>query len=429
MITAVATNISILPQQVCELAGFSGSSRVWHKIASDIECNLLVFRDGATCLIFLSVDALFAGAEVYAHALKLSHQHFGSNVSLIIAASHTHNAPMLDRQKPLLGQLNEAHLENLFLKLNNLFETASNSNALEISFSVFETTGTQGINRRRFSAWRNPRKLFRKQMATWLAPNPKAEVDNSIKCVVIRDPEGSPIAAILHVTCHPNCYPDETAISSDFIGGLRSVLRKHYRADLPIVFLQGFSGDVRPNCEGPQTLMGFINTVRGGPTFRPTTQKVWDLWLKSLTDNLNSLVSNACPVELIADTLYKKETVIPLSQVLTEYRGAHHLQVVQFELAPTLSGIAVNAEMLSGWKKAMPSTFLNIGCINDTFGYLPTAAETHRGGYEVDRFMFPFGLKATGWQPDFEDRILSCLKSSLVSNLGNLQVVSQEVRS
>ena len=67
------------------------------------------------------------------------------------------------------------------------------------------------------------------------------------------DPTDRPIAVLWSYACHPVGFPARTRVSADFPGVVRRALRDAHGAELPVLFLQGFAGDVRPRETGATT--------------------------------------------------------------------------------------------------------------------------------------------------------------------------------
>src|SRR5262249_241470 len=75
-------------------------------------------------------------------------------------------------------------------------------------------------------------------------------------------------------------------LSSDYPGGVRHALRRHVGRELPVVFLQGFCGDLRPPATGrwrrsgslPRRLLLLASSVVNGPGFTAFMPDEYQRW-------------------------------------------------------------------------------------------------------------------------------------------------------
>ena len=74
--------------------------------------------------------------------------------------------------------------------------------------------------------------------------------------------------------CHPVMYHSPMNVSAHFPGDVRKELRE-ILSDIPVVFLQGFSGDIRPNnVAGGNTFKGkLLSQLNKSPSFKHLHRK------------------------------------------------------------------------------------------------------------------------------------------------------------
>jgi hypothetical protein len=410
MFLAYAAFETVRLAQPAELGGSSLLPRLHTTVRDELEINLLVLTDGVTILAFLAIDTLFAGEEMTAFAKRAVCEHFGSGSQLIVAASHTHNAPMLDRSKLPLGKTSDAFEDKVKQTIKSLLEKASASNQNIAYRTTIVTSGTHGVNRRLTINTRLARAAFLKRKKTFMAPNALGPVDNTMRCLLLRGLDGKVVAALLQVACHPTGYPDRLTVTADYVAKLRSVLRMDCGEQLPVIFLQGFSGDVRPQCEGHLTARAAARRFISGPGFQALTVAQWEAWSDSMSVNLHSALLQQKEMQPLTGNLSFSCSRLPLNGLLAGYSGSSHFEAIRFCIGNTVSGVAVNAEMLAGWLDFTPEHFFTVGCVNDTFGYLPDARSVAHAGYEVDGFLPYFGLKATGWKSNYDKQVRAALR-------------------
>src|SRR5690606_14266215 len=139
---------------------------------------------------------------------------------VITLASHTHYAPMLDRLKPRLGDLDEAALERWCSALTSAFTDMPRPVPCH---GVRRGSGESlaATSRRRPWPWPTAVRLFRrKRGGVYMADNPQGPVDRSIR-VWVWTGAGKPLAVLWAFACHPTGFPDKNAISAEFPGVVR----------------------------------------------------------------------------------------------------------------------------------------------------------------------------------------------------------------
>src|SRR5260370_7860590 len=101
-------------------------------------------------------------------------------------------------------------------------------------------------------------------------------------------PSGMAGAIIWNYACHPTDFPEFLQVSPEFPGIVRSRLRSEF-GDIPILFLQGFAGDVRPPFSGRSTgIMGVLRRDLVGPQFRKPPHPQWEEWSHSLPTSVDA---------------------------------------------------------------------------------------------------------------------------------------------
>src|SRR5207302_1899845 len=87
--------------------------------------------------------------------------------------------------------------------------------------------------------------------------------------------------------CDPVGFPARTKVSADFPGVVRRALRDAHGAELPVLYLQGFAGDVRPRETGATTRFArrLVELVVG-PLFAPFSTAQYAAWAGGLADRV-----------------------------------------------------------------------------------------------------------------------------------------------
>lgn len=403
---AAATTVDLTPtRQVALGAGTSGQA---FSVADKVEANLLAFfPEEDPPMVLVSLDLLYAGPDLET-AITAALPGVPRE-RIMIAASHTHAAPMTDRTKPLLGLVDEAYLTETSEKLAAAAkQLMSRSNRFEVSLRSATGFADHSINRRRFKRFflaRRPR--FNQVMR---APNPAGPRDETVVLVRVERLDGTPAAFLWNYACHPVDFPMKNAVSAHFPGAIRERLRGRSNSGLPVLFFQGFSADVRPRGTArARTFLEYVRRITSGPIFGTFSQRTYNIWSASLADYVVELLPQLQPV---ATGRIQMERLLRDADDFVE--GWE--RPVSFQLAkvgPEMTLVGVSAEVAAGYapwvRELMCSKYcINVGCLDTPFGYAATASMLSEGGYESGGFATAFGVGAVN--PKIEDNMLSSFK-------------------
>jgi len=342
-----------------------------------------------------------------------------------LVASHTHYAPSLDPSKPQLGPVDPAYMAqvagNIAAALAPLVRSPERR---EVALAV----GQDKTNR--LSVYRRSRRLhlhknfpfFR--VGITLQPNFGVAVDASVSAVVLRDHETQAIHAVLwNWACHPVAFPDNLAVSADYIGVVRDTIRRVLDAPgAPVLFLQGFGGDIRPNVIQQKRTWKSRLRVPFGPVFGAFDQDSYAAWCKAIAAVVTRCAKNAvpqpdkCALSLVSVTDELTDLIVGGdSRSALPPMGFHRLS-----FGAGVDIVMMGAEVVQGYKpmvarifatdgiSARPQTLLTAGYTGDVFGYLPTDRQIAEGGYEARGFFAPFSLKGH-FRPKVEPVIAEAL--------------------
>jgi len=213
-------------------------------------------------MVIISLDLLYPG-RILRSALESALPELRPD-QIFLAATHTHQAPMTDDTKALLGAPDDKYMDMLVLGLSRELRRLLFSEETQIG--VFSTAGVSAkhsinrrfrrrvtLARRSPSHWRGPpvRLVFNSYL---MAPNPHGVTDELITVLISRSPAGRAQFVIWNYACHPVGFPDKDKVAADYPHYVRDILRTTLGvADLPVLFLQGFSGNTRPSASVSKT--------------------------------------------------------------------------------------------------------------------------------------------------------------------------------
>lgn len=374
------------------LSGFADPRPVMRSVDRPLEANGILWTLGAERHLLVTVDLLYAGGleEALRRELGLDSVH--------VLASHTHFAPAVD---PQLGRFGVADLGYIGWVLERIATAARAAQPL-VEPTLRRSTADTGdlfVNRRLPTLRRgvNVPKFGR----VVSAPNFTGTVDRSLPIHRL-DSGGRTRVVLWSAACHPVCFPHRDVASPCYIGRVRESIRV-VAGDIPVLFIQGFSGNVRPNWttrRPPRDLGKFAGYVLGGfQRFVGQSPEEYDAWTQALTDRALDAFNRAAH-EQAEPWLGSTQTV-----EARELRGWERTpRLSRIDLTPTATIVAANAEVMSeqvsGLAAAFPGrTVLPASCAGEVIGYWPTDEILREGGYEGLRsatFFPPVDWSAAG---------------------------------
>jgi len=370
-----------------------------------------MLRQGDVSALIISLDVLFVGRRLEA-ALKRHLEGAGLSDCLVLAAaSHTHFAPSVDADKPLLGEFDEQFYGEVERKVLGLVDRVIDQPAIPVKIRYLAGSAEHSVNRRR-STWRLRGGLPRRTVA--MRANPRGPADQSLHVVRLDDSSGAPLALMWSYACHPVSSPQTLHVSADFPGVARRELRRQFGADMPVVYLQGFSGNLRP----PALLKPGRNPTRRldqllrGPAFGSFSNAEYRRWSGSLA-RLVANLADSPTLRTFPPALYHQTLTFPLSTLIEGEPGPQVLAFTQLRLASGLQLLAVTAEVVTEYTRHIAHLFpgvetIPVGCVGGTYGYLPTNLMVQEGGYEAGGF-FEFFSPGGRFEPSPESRVIKAL--------------------
>lgn len=388
--------VSIAPQ-VRTWLGSGPKTSVASDPVADLEANILVLLPPeARPFLLVSIDALYPGPNLRSN-LEARLAPWFSPAEIFLAASHTHNAPMLDETKPFLGMLVEEHLDYVVEKIVAGVKKVMGTDFQTVDVKFWEYSVTSVISRRRFLpvVYRESRLLLMQDHFLKSLRSPKGVSGNLVEFWSC----GTLVAVLWIHPCHPVAYPDEQEVSGDYVADIRRRLREMGTppSGLPIVFMQGASGELRPPAfvkeKNPLTtfLMQMIGQRLG--RFEPAAFANWcdAVWSEIMGTRKLIGVRSADSTE--NPVIVGRRSTVPLAQLYRNQSvNGRNLSFHSLHFGPlTIVGISAEPTWdffvnLQAQCSQEPRNLALVGCIDDTFGYLASRRQVRRKGYEVDGF-------------------------------------------
>lgn len=368
---------------------------------TNLECNYIILKSKSKLMLIISLDLLYVGDEIK-KGLKSKLSENISSECIFIFASHTHYAPMTDSKKPKLGTHNPRYVEFLIDKVANTINKSIINDAIDIlsiTLKKYESGVIVGRRSKKLLSLSGRRlKIFGISMS----PSIVDRGQTLSHFIEIHSREGLK-AVIWHFPCHPTSIPYEGKFDSSYIGQIRNRLRIQRNAEIPFIFLQGFSGDLRPpsNFTKNKNLLANVRKLIFGSWFIDFTHERYEKWLSEMAKEIldeNGNSESDLQIKVTGDELESKLVKIPSSELYIskksdeKYVEFARLTIGQIEI------IGVEAEVVSEYQLFLNEinfgkSLIGVGCMGDVFGYLPTHKQIKEGGYESRGFLKYFELK------------------------------------
>ncbi len=404
-----AATVEITPERVVTLGGNGLKEEIFDSIDSSIEINGLRLVGDSSEIFVISVDSLFFPVSLLESALQLLRPALELKVEqFLLCASHTHYAPHLDEDKPQLGTVDIRYREFVVKQLVKLIAGLCGQRLVETCLSYCRLD-IQGLSvQRRQKVWRLLWRVFPWRIIR-MVPNLEAKIDTAAHLLYFREiNSGKQIAALWSWACHPVLYHSAKSLTAHFPADVRNYLRQ--REDLPVLYLQGFSGDIRPRQIAAARSLGekLCRLVNGSLGFIDFTQETYTEWVAELFGQLNH--SPETEDTLLAITPFVRRQELKLSEIWNGGSPVDEVILQALFLDQNTVLLTVSAEVVSGYSLKLKELFpqlriIPVGCTGSVFGYWPTRAMLVEKGYEVDGFKANFSLHGQ-FRKNLEDTFL-----------------------
>lgn len=396
---ASASCVDITPEQALPLAGISVRTETFSRIADRIEINGVLLEGKNQRILLLSLDTLYTGPDLRPAILNAFPDELQAE-GLFLAASHTHFAPSIDSTKPGLGPVDPAYLSRVIDQAIQLVRHLFSLTPVEVEIRHQCHTAAYNMNRRKLPLFTRPG-----AERCEAGPNPRAPRDERLRRMDLVDTGGSSVATLWHYACHPVGYPDQDAVSADFPGVGRATLRAIHGAAHPVLFFQGFSGDLRPRVLEPHR--DLLRKIFKGPLFGHFSTAEWDSWSAGLAAGL--LAESTQPLVDCSGSLRTLRSTMGMGTICKPGDALPPLSLQGIRLGE-VQLLGVSAEPMAAYGIQADDRTWAIGCMDHTFGYFPTDAMLGQGGYELTGFQEDFGLDIA-FQPGSERALREALRS------------------
>jgi hypothetical protein len=343
------------------LAGFAGQ-REGQLGATPLEVHAWRFRVAASDRLveLYSLDALYAG--------DLANLPLPDSRERILAASHTHYAPMLDSTKPALGKMSAEALRCYASALAGAAQdiespTVCRIYRAEVQIPVY----------RRFDV---PDSALNRLLTAraGMYPNCAQPIDRGLYLFEFASGGRAQVVIAYHA-CHPVSRARAELLSPDYVGSLRAAVRARFDVRT-CLFLLGCAGDIRPNFACKRVSWLPRSRLNWRFEYPPTTAS------EAAADRAyDDAVRTAEPIEAFdvcrAPALVRR--TLNLRSRRVEVPSLVFADRLRFDFLP----FEVSHLYHLAARERDPRHFI-VSCAGHTRGYLPHPSQLFAGGYEVD---------------------------------------------
>jgi len=234
---------AINPELGDDLAG-QLHRRLCEGIRDDLEANALYLADENLQVLLLSLDVAGLFEAEYMSELRAATA-AATGVperQIIITSTHTHDAP------DTMGLLPDSVKNDLYLQrlVIRLAEVSAQAVAQARPARVGWARGAAHVGFNRRVCWADGSHSMYGDTQRPDFTGLEGPDDPSHTILFAVDEEGVPLAVIHANCCHATCIESALQASADFPGEARRLIRDALRPDLPVLYLQGASGDTSP---------------------------------------------------------------------------------------------------------------------------------------------------------------------------------------
>ena len=392
MIKLGTSKVKITPDYPVMLCGFGFRTTPFEKVRKDIYAKVFAFKSEETEVVLIYGDLLWWNTTIVDELKPIIEKNFSLPLkNVIFTASHNHSGPGTGyAHLPSVEATDSNYYEYLKSQVLNAIELALN-NYEEVTVTHAKTTCNLNVYRRVLT-----------KDGIEMKPNYDVEIDKDVNVLNFYKKDGKLKGKIVHYPCHANLSKDND-LHPDYPGYALEKLEENCET---AIFLQGCTGDIRPNCVkdgefipgSPEFVIEFaskfVDAINSAISERklkgninvdyktaklPVDQKYSIEELKTTTfeDNLKSDWKN-----LVLKKGFPNYETLRIAKLCID---DVNLLFLNGEISQTY---ALNA-------KAVNKNTICSGYSNGNIGYLMTAEQIKNGGYEPCGSALYMGIAGT----------------------------------
>ena len=419
--------VDVTPREPVVLAGYGGRTKAFDGIDSPLWARSLVIGGEEPAVIVVVDNCGVPGKLRSLLAERLSKRGIPEK-NLVVAATHTHNAPNLRGYAPILwaGRTNpsqEKGIDNYTNFLIDKMETVvtealKKREPMQLSWS--RGTVQFGGNRR----------LIREGKWAGFGFQRNGPVDHSLPVLVARDDKGNARAVWANYACHCTTVGSRNHVDGDWAGYANEMIEKEFKSAVSLMTI-GCGADI-----GPQPSGGLVDARKHGssiakevknllekemiplpgvtsvtgttaklPLIEPLSRKHWEA--QKSAGNFHGELAKEMLSQLDSNGKIPSEVDYPVHS----WKFGDQLAMV-FLAGEVVVDYSVRLNRELDWKRLWISAWAN-----DMPGYIPSKRILKEGGYEAEFSQVYYGLPGP-YLPEVEDNVVSAVTGLLQDDFG-----------
>lgn len=365
-----------------DLSGFSTRSMASLLGEKKLIIDVLWIKKNDSNIIFISIDTLYIPKKIADPIYIFLKKIFNINKkNVIFNATHTHSSPTIEEN--FYNSVVNNDLILYFIKrIKEIF-----NNSVEyfqyghVAYKTITLKEKIWVSRRKIG--RDVKKFLLKKTII-MRPNHDLKIDNKIRIMLIYDKEIKLKKILYNFSCHPVFNTNEM-ISSDFKGEIGRLIKK--KLGIESFFLQGFSGDIRPNFTvSKYSGLNFKNRIKiffNGEIFKEFDKSDFNHFCNVVTEEIINSIGTEDVFEEHKFSSRKK--IYKINSVSGKNKKKF---IIKFSTQGDNLFLSIPAEVNSRYILELSRRFVHLnifplGLADDVISYLPHYSEIDDGGYEV----------------------------------------------
>ncbi|MEC7861390.1 MAG: neutral/alkaline non-lysosomal ceramidase N-terminal domain-containing protein, partial [Verrucomicrobiota bacterium] len=394
--------VDVTPREPVVLAGYGGRTKEFDGIDSSLWARCMVIGRNEPAVIVVVDNCGVPGKLRSLLAKRLSKRGIPEK-NLVVAATHTHNAPNLRGYAPILwaGRASpdqEKGIDNYTNFLINKMETVvvealKKREPMQLGWS------------RGMVQFGGNRRLIREGKWAGFGFQRNGPVDHSLPVLVARDVKGNARAVWANYACHCTTVGSRNHVGGDWAGYANEMIEKEFKSAVSLMTI-GCGADVGPQPSGglgdakkhgssiakevksllekEMIPLPGVTSVTGStaklPLMKPSPRKHWDA--QKSAGNFHGELAKEMLSQLDSNGEISSEVDYPIQS----WKFGDRLAMV-FLAGEVVVDYSVRLNRELDWKRLWISAWSN-----DMPGYIPSKRVLKEGGYEAEFSQVYYGL-------------------------------------
>ena len=365
-----------------ELSGFSTRSMAPLLGENKLKIDVLWIKKNDSNIIFISIDTLYIPKKIAEPIYIFLKNTFNiDEKDVIFNATHTHSSPAIEEN--FYNSIINNDLILYFIKIiKEIFNTSIACFQYgHIAYKTITLKEKIWVSRRKIG--RDVKKFLLKKTII-MRPNHDLKVDNKIRLMLIYDQEIRLNKILYNFSCHP-VFNTNKMISSDFKGEIGRLIKE--KLGIESFFLQGFSGDIRPNFTASKySGLNFKNRIKvlfNGEIFKEFDKSDFNHFCGVITEEIINSID--------AENVFEEHEFSSIKKTykINSVSGKNEKQfVIKLATQGNNFFLSIPAEVNSKYILELSRRFVHLnifplGLADNIISYLPYYSEIDDGGYEV----------------------------------------------